>query len=193
MFNKKSSKQNKLINSASRLIYKKGFHLTSLANIASNAEVPLGNMYYYFKAKQSIGEAVILKMTFEYNKMFNTLNKTQGPLRRLRLFIKHQYCDYQLTNIVKYGCRIGSLSQEISKQKGNLSKKIISLITIILSWIQKQFLELGFAENSKHYAIFFLSTLQGMCLLTNTFSDPNILKNQSDYLLNWVNILSKLK
>ena len=193
MFNKKSNKHNKLINSASRLIYKKGFHLTSLANIASNAEIPLGNIYYYFKAKQSICEAVILKMTFEYNKMFNVLNKTQDPLKRLKLFIKYQYYDCKLTNIVKYGCRIGSLSQEISKQKGNLSKKIISLIKIILCWIQQQFLELGFADNSQNYAIFFMSTLQGICLLTNTFSDPNILKNQSNYLLNWVDILSKLK
>jgi AcrR family transcriptional regulator len=193
MFNKKSKKHNKLVNSASKLIYQKGFHLTSLAKIASNAEIPLGNIYYYFKAKQCIGEAVILKIQFEYHKMFNVLNKIHDPLKRLRLFVKYQYHDYKLTNIVKYGCRIGSLSQEISKQKGNLSKKIISLIQTILSWIQEQFLELGFSEKSKNYAMFFMSNLQGMCLLTNAFSDPNILKYQSDYLLNLINTLSKLK
>ena len=143
-------------------------------------------MYYYFKAKRSIGEAVILKMTLEYNKMFDTLNKIQSPLKKLRLFIRYQYDECKLTNIVKYGCRIGSLSQEVSKQKGNLSKKIITLINIILCWIKNQFIELGFADNSYKYAVFFFSNLQGMCLLTNTFSDPTILKNQSNCLLSWV-------
>ncbi len=193
MLNKKSNKHNKLINSASRLIYKKGFHLTSLANIAANAEVPLGNMYYYFKEKKSIGEAVILKMTLEYKTMFDLLNKTQCPLERLRLFIKNQYYNCKSTDIVKYGCRVGTLSQEISKQKNSLSKNIISLIQIILCWIKEQFVELGFSNNANNYAIFFMSNLQGMCLLTNAFADPKILKDQSDYLLTFVKILSQLK
>ena len=41
------------------LIHKQGFNLTTLADIAQEANVPLGNVYYYFKTKESIAEAVI--------------------------------------------------------------------------------------------------------------------------------------
>jgi hypothetical protein len=155
--------------------------------------VPLGNIYYYFKAKQSIGEEVILKINLSYNKMFYALNKIQDPIEKLHLFIKYQYHDYKLPKIVKYGCPIGSLSQEISKQKGALSKKIIMLVNMILCWIKDQFVKLGFTENSSYrYSLFFFSSLQGMCLLTNTLSNPNIIKNQSDHLMNWIKFLSQL-
>jgi AcrR family transcriptional regulator len=36
-----------------------GFEATSLADIAREAKVPLGNVYYYFKTKDEIGEAIV--------------------------------------------------------------------------------------------------------------------------------------
>jgi hypothetical protein len=52
-------KRSRLVSAAVGLAYQNGFGATSLADIAREAEVPLGNVYYYFKTKDDIGEAIV--------------------------------------------------------------------------------------------------------------------------------------
>src|SRR5258706_13900916 len=52
-------KRSRLVSAAVGLAYRNGFVATSLADIAREAEVPLGNVYYYFKTKDEIGEAIV--------------------------------------------------------------------------------------------------------------------------------------
>ena len=42
-----------------KLAYRDGFRESSLADIAKAAHVPVGNVYYYFKTKEELGEAVV--------------------------------------------------------------------------------------------------------------------------------------
>ena len=44
-----SDKRVRLVDAAKALIHKQGFNLSTLADIAQEADVPLGNVYYYFK------------------------------------------------------------------------------------------------------------------------------------------------
>ncbi len=44
-------KRTRLIETATKLAYGRGFRETSLADIAEAARVPVGNVYYYFKTK----------------------------------------------------------------------------------------------------------------------------------------------
>jgi AcrR family transcriptional regulator len=59
-------KRERLIRTATRLLYRQGFAKTSLADIAQAAEVPLGNVYYYFKTKSELAEAVVEEYTHEF-------------------------------------------------------------------------------------------------------------------------------
>ena len=59
---RKTDKRIRLIEAAMILIHQQSFNLTTLADIAHKADVPLGNVYYYFKKKEDIGEAVIEKL-----------------------------------------------------------------------------------------------------------------------------------
>src|ERR1700693_2970188 len=52
-------KRSRLLNAAASLAYQNGFGATSLADIAREAKIPLGNVYYYFKTKDEIGEAIV--------------------------------------------------------------------------------------------------------------------------------------
>ena len=47
---KRQDKKHKLVLAAKILVYKKGFSETTLADIAHQADVPLGNVYYYFNS-----------------------------------------------------------------------------------------------------------------------------------------------
>src|SRR5260370_39721159 len=52
-------KRSRLVSAAVGLAYQKGFEATSLADIAREAKVPLGHVYYYFKTKGEIGEGIL--------------------------------------------------------------------------------------------------------------------------------------
>ena len=45
---KRSGKRERLVDSARDLFHERGVQRTTLAEVAERAEVPLGNVYYYF-------------------------------------------------------------------------------------------------------------------------------------------------
>src|ERR1700693_3658078 len=52
-------KRARLVAAAADLLYRQGVEKTTLADIAHAADVPLGNIYYYFKTKDAIVDAVV--------------------------------------------------------------------------------------------------------------------------------------
>ncbi len=55
-----------LVITATKLAYGRGFRETSLADIAEAARVPVGNVYYYFKTKEELAEAVVERCLEEF-------------------------------------------------------------------------------------------------------------------------------
>ena len=56
-----SNKRERLLAAARDLIHEQGFKPTTLADIARESDVPLGNVCYYFKSKDDIAGAIILE------------------------------------------------------------------------------------------------------------------------------------
>src|SRR3954471_13214863 len=52
-------KRERLVSAACELVYRQGVARTTLADIAQAADVPVGNVYYYFKTKDDIIAAVV--------------------------------------------------------------------------------------------------------------------------------------
>ena len=52
-------KRTRLVLAGRELLHEQGFQRTTLADVAGRAGVPLGNVYYYFKTKDSLCEAII--------------------------------------------------------------------------------------------------------------------------------------
>lgn len=48
-----------LVDAVSELAHERGFHRTTLAEIADAARVPPGNVYYHFKTKEALGRALL--------------------------------------------------------------------------------------------------------------------------------------
>ncbi len=181
---RKTDKRVRLIEAAKILIHQQGFNLTTLADIAQEADVPLGNVYYYFKTKEAIGEAVIEKRAVEYAEMLARLDEIVDPATRLRTFVETSVDELEL--IARYGCPIGGLCQELGKQGGSLADQAAKLLHDILQWSEAQFRSLGFADRAEEYALNLVSNIQGMHLLTHTFKDPKLAKRQTDTLLAWM-------
>jgi len=181
---RKTDKRVRLIEAAKVLIHQQGFNLTTLADIAQEADVPLGNVYYYFKTKEAIGEAVIEKRAAEYAEMLARLDDISEPSSRLRAFVDSNV--EELESIARYGCPIGGLCQELGKQGGSLADQAAKLLHDILQWSETQFRSLGYADKAEEYALNLVSSIQGMHLLTHTFKDPKLAKRQTDTLLAWL-------
>src|SRR6201988_2413281 len=82
-------KPERLIAAACDLLYRQGIAGTTLADIAEAAEVPLGNMYYYFKTKDDIVAAVVEARTEEIRSATAALQRRHGsPKARLKALVR---------------------------------------------------------------------------------------------------------
>lgn len=182
--NKKNDKRIRLIEAADTLFYAQGVNGTTLAHIASLAEVPLGNVYYYFKSKESIILAVIERRTRLIQGQFSNWSDLNNK-NRLKSFIAHNAT--QGEKAVSFGDWLGSLCQELCKNTNELSNAASSLLKSVLYWCETQFKEMGKSEQSaRTLALSLLSGLQGISLLTLTFKDPEVIKQQSECLIDWL-------
>jgi len=69
----------RLVQAAVKVTYQYGFGNAALADIAKEARVPLGNVYYYFKTKDEIGDAIIDLRVSRFRKLLQELDKAESP------------------------------------------------------------------------------------------------------------------
>ena len=181
------SKRTRLIEAANKLIHQQGFNQTTLADIARESEVPLGNVYYYFKTKEEIGSALIEHRADFYRGVIESWNQLPDPRQRLVALI--QMVSGERETLAQSGCPIGSLCQELHKDGGPLADKSASLMAAILSWTEQQFRQLGKEKESPDLALHLVSALQGASLLTHTFHQPDLIARETDRLKKWIDSL----
>lgn len=179
-----SDKRMRLIEAANRLIHQQGFNQTTLADIARESEVPLGNVYYYFKTKEEIGSALIEHRANFYRGLIESWNRLPGPKQRLVALI--EMVSGERETLARSGCPIGSLCQELHKDGGPLADKSASLMAALLSWTEQQFRELGKGKEAPDLALHLVSVLQGASLLTHTFRQPDLIARETARLKNWI-------
>ena len=184
---KETNKRFRLLEAANKLVHAHGFNQTTLADIAQEAAVPVGNVYYYFKTKEDIGHALIEHRANFYRGLIAAWDKLPDPKRRIHALIGE--VEGQREALASSGCPIGSLCQELHKDGGVLAEKAASLMAAILGWTEQQFRELGKGKESADLALHLVTVLQGASLLTHTFNQPDLLLRETARLREWVNAL----
>lgn len=175
----------RLINSANQLFHQQGIHTTTLANIAQLANVPLGNVYYYFKSKESIVFAVIENHQKILKQILDELNFLTNPKERITGLIEKLIINNN-ENIIKFGDPIGGLCLELSKIPNELHQAAIKLMETLIVWCENQFIAIGNQTNSKQLAMHLISSLQGLSLLSVVFKNQNYIKEYYNFLTNWI-------
>lgn len=183
---RKSDKRERLVDAAKKLMFQQGFNLTTLADIAQEADVPLGNVYYYFKTKEAIGEAVIAFCLGELKQRLVNCDAQDSALARLHSFVEFELQDAEW--IAKHGDKFGSLCQELAKQGGALAVDCANLILQSVNYLQKQFEALGFNANlAKQQARNLTAKIQGMNLLAATYSSSEYVSMLGKWIKNDLN------
>src|SRR6185312_4419053 len=161
-------KEERLVTSARELLHEQGVQCTTLAQIAEAADVPPGNVYYYFKTRDEIVHAVIETQMEAVDALLTSLNKRSTPVARLK-----GLADSWTRNgpmIVEHGCPLGGLSYELNKDADPLGADAARPLRTILNWSAAQFRQLK-QRNARAVAVTFLSAIQGAALLANAFGD----------------------
>lgn len=175
MKNPKTEKREKILAVARQLIHEKGYKRTTLADIANATHMQLGNLYYYYRAKDALAMEVIEGYGRTFEEQATKWNHLSDPAERLEAFLSMVLENKDL--YARFGCPVGSLSQELSKDEPSLTEKMNQVIEKKINWFAYQFSKLGF-EDAHDRAISFFAQIQGLILLSNTFQDPAYLDRQ---------------
>ena len=178
---RRNDKRSRLISAADKLFYEQGVNITTLANIAQSANIPLGNVYYYFKSKESIILAVIDNRHNMMQEQFKKLNTISTGKERLISFINQNSSDYNKTAF--FGDTLGALCQELGKQTGEIAEAASELMQETVSWCEKQFITLGKGNQARYLAFNLISSLQGMSLLALALKDAGCIPEHAKHLI----------
>jgi AcrR family transcriptional regulator len=180
-------KRERLIDGARRALHAQGVESTTLAEIAKVADVPVGNVYYYFKTKDDLVEAVIAAHADEVKDRLAALERHRTPQARLKAFVRMLTGERELA--ARYGCPQGSLCSELDKRDDDLSRSCAQLIRLPIEWAEDQFRALG-RRDARELAVALIASYQGIALLTNTFRDPELMAREGRRLERWVDSLA---
>ncbi|MEU6776244.1 TetR/AcrR family transcriptional regulator [Streptomyces sp. NPDC046759] len=182
-----SQKRRRLTAAAARVLHEQGVERTTLADIAREAEVPVGNVYYYFKTKDELVRAALGEHSAQLDDLTGRLDRLPGPRERLRALVEAWV--EQRDVAARYGCPTGTLTVELDKRAdGTLDAEAGAVIRQLLDWAGRQFRELGLAEPDD-LALTLVSAYQGMSLLANALRDPDVMTRQGARLLRWLDSL----
>lgn len=185
---RRNDKRERLIDAADQLFHQQGVSNTTLANIAELADVPLGNVYYYFKSKDAIIMAVVEKRKKLLDALFTEWEQVSNVRERLSAFVRHGASLAEEAS--RFGDSLGSLCQELGKFGGNIGEASASLMQKVLSWCETQFTALGKSEaESKKLALNLVASLQGISLISLTFNDPEYIGQHGQFLSHWLEAL----
>ena len=81
-------KRARLVDAAVECFHQQGLRSTTLADIARQAGVPLGNVYYYFKTKDALAEAVFDRHRDRIESEFAQAETHAAPAERVAALLE---------------------------------------------------------------------------------------------------------
>jgi TetR/AcrR family transcriptional regulator, transcriptional repressor for nem operon len=179
--------RHRLVVAARRMLHEQGVERTTLADIAKAADVPVGNVYYYFKTKDELISAVIDAYGHDYDTLVATLEQQHTPQARLKALIR-TWTDAR-ERLTQYGCPIGTLSAELGKRVDGLDREAASMLTRLIAWAQEQFRQLG-RSDARDLAVALIASHEGVVLIANALGDPDLIATEGRRLERWIDSIS---
>lgn len=180
-----SDKKMQLVSAASDLFHRRGFAATSLADIAHQAAVPPGNVYYHFRSKNELALAVADHWAERIDASLTKFEQEPDPWLRLSAYIaraaEHRV-DYAAA-----GCPIAALSRDLRPLGKDVAAAAAPSYQRQLAWLADQFEAGGVARAAAEArARFLLSSIQGSFVLGHALGDAPLIGDVSAELDRWL-------
>src|SRR5260370_2022716 len=162
-------KRSRLVSAAVGLAYQNGFDARSLADIAREAEIPLGNVYYYFKTKDEIGEAIVELRLAELSTQRQRWNEAGSPKDRLCACVQGVFENKDC--LAQLGCAVGTFCSELHKAGGSVATRATEIFAPHLPWIATQLRARRTGKASRRLAVHLRAARRGGPRLSHTLHD----------------------
>jgi TetR/AcrR family transcriptional regulator, transcriptional repressor for nem operon len=180
-------KRERLVAAATQLLHQQGIERTTLADIAKDADVPTGNVYYYFKTKDDVIAAVIEAHVKQIKTSLAFIDAHhRSPKSRLKAFVREFTAQSEL--VAQHGCPLGTLCSELGKRVMPSGFPSAELMRLPIEWAEEQFRSLG-RRDAPDLALELLAAYEGSALLANTLRDPKVLSRAARRLDRWIDSL----
>jgi TetR/AcrR family transcriptional repressor of nem operon len=180
-------KRQRLVEGACLVLHQQGVEKTTLADIAQAADVPVGNVYYYFKTKDELVQAAIDARAQEIETALATFDRHRSPKARLKAFVKLITAQREVA--ARYGCPQGTLSSELNKRDDGLGQAGTKFMQLWIDWAERQFRAMG-RRDARDLAVALIASYQGITLLANTFREPELIVREARRLERWIDSLA---
>ena len=184
---KTGNKRERLMAAACRLFYEQGVERTTLADIAAAADVPLGNVYYYFKTKDELIKAAVDIQVDAIEEMIGSLEQRRSPASRLKALVEELTA--QADVIARYGCPQGTLCTELRKRSDGSDPASGRLMRTSLAWAERQFQAMG-RSDARDLAIEMIARYQGTAVLTQALGDPSLMRKEAQRMERWIDTIA---
>lgn len=180
-----TDKRERLADAALDLAYRRGFERASISDIAEHADVASGSVYYYFKTKDDVGQAVVDRLAERYLGQIESWRDLPTPEDRL-VALLGMYLD-DVDNVRAFGCPLGSVTAELAKHSPALGTAAAGVFSALIDWAAREFVALGFADAAaRARATHLIAVIQGAATLSNALDDPEPLQREAAHLERWI-------
>jgi TetR/AcrR family transcriptional repressor of nem operon len=163
-----------LVAAASRLFHEQGIDATTIAAVAGAAEIPVGNVYYYFKTKQDLVQAVLQVRTETLRTAIAAIAESRSPRERLQRLVALLLGQREM--LARHGCPYGLLGSDLARRGDDDAAR--GPLSELITWAAAQFEALG-RRDAQELAVELIVAYQGSALLAHVLGDPDILTDEA--------------
>ncbi|MEO3387216.1 TetR/AcrR family transcriptional regulator [Mesorhizobium sp. CAU 1741] len=160
---------------AADLFWREGYASTTLARIATAAQVPPGNLFYYFRTKAELAQAVADIFVAETDAMLRATEEEESDPRR-RLVAMVSRLSRSLRSRVAHGCPIGLCVRDFRGEAPQASERAAQSFQLLIGFMAR---ELGRAGQRPSIALTqsraALAEWQGGIMLAHALKDASVL------------------
>lgn len=179
-----SDKRDRLLQAGRQLIHRQGVRQTTLADVAHESGVPLGNVYYYFKTKDALVDAVAERLSDDFLARARSFEREPDPRRRLLAFLDAVVANRE--TFAAHGCPVGSLSQELNKDtQATARERVNRALVVRAEWAATQFRAMG-RRDAQELGVRLIACVQGVILMANALREAGVISRQVRELKRWI-------
>jgi AcrR family transcriptional regulator len=184
----KGGKREHLVTAACELFHRQGVAATTLADIAGRSGVPLGNVYYYFKAKDDIVAAVVGARSHEIQSLGAMLEQRhRSPKARLKALVSLTADQREV--ITRYGCPYGTLCAELVNKDEDTPRSLAAgLMRSLVAWTEQQFRQMG-RRDARELAVELVAMYQGGAAVASALDAPDVFAQQARRMQRWLDAI----
>ena len=167
-----------------RRFHQDGVAGSSIAAVANDAGVPPGNVFYYFRSKEALTDAVIERWCARVKDSLHELETGADPLERLRNFVSS--ANRRRQGYADFGCPLNALSNDLRNAPPTIAASSGQPLAMLRAWLTAQLVQITDVGAARNHADFLLASLQGSFALAHINSDSLIVSRMVEHLLGWI-------